>query len=88
MSFDSIYRADLFVGQTIIVTGGGSGLGRCISHELAALGARVVIVGRTRAKLEAVVSEIMGDGGICHAHVGDIRDEARMKEVEIGRAHV
>ncbi|MBN0196822.1 SDR family NAD(P)-dependent oxidoreductase, partial [Pseudomonas aeruginosa] len=46
MSYDSIFRPGLFDGQTIIVTGGGSGIGRCTAHELAALGAHVVLVGR------------------------------------------
>ena len=42
MTYQSVFRADLFAGQVIIVTGGGSGLGRCTAHELASLGARVV----------------------------------------------
>ncbi|MWW61526.1 SDR family NAD(P)-dependent oxidoreductase, partial [Pseudomonas aeruginosa] len=46
MSYDSIFRPGLFDGQTIIVTGGGSGIGRCTAHELAAHGAPVVLVGR------------------------------------------
>ncbi|MEE1557579.1 MAG: SDR family NAD(P)-dependent oxidoreductase, partial [Alphaproteobacteria bacterium] len=47
MSYNSVFSADLFAGQTMIVTGGGSGIGRCIAHELAQLGANVVIIGRT-----------------------------------------
>ncbi|MDX1599715.1 MAG: 2,4-dienoyl-CoA reductase, partial [Marinobacter sp.] len=39
MSYQSIFHPDLFKGQTFIVTGGGSGIGRCTAHELAALGA-------------------------------------------------
>ena len=46
MSYQSVFRPGLFAGQVIVVTGGGSGIGRCIAHELAALGAHVVLIGR------------------------------------------
>src|SRR5690606_9552278 len=42
MSYDSVFKPGLFADQTIMVTGGGSGIGRCTAHELAALGAHVV----------------------------------------------
>ena len=76
MPYQSIYRPDLFAGQTIIVTGGGSGIGRCTAHELASLGAHVVLVGRSIEKVEAVRSEIEQDGGSATALACDIRDEA------------
>jgi citronellol/citronellal dehydrogenase len=75
MSYDSIYRPGLFTGQTVIVTGGGSGIGRCTAHELAALGAHVAIVGRNADKLDRVRDEIESDGGSTSTHVADIRDE-------------
>jgi citronellol/citronellal dehydrogenase len=75
MTYRSVFRADLFTGQNIIVTGGGSGIGRCIAHELASLGAHVILIGRTLAKLETVAAEIEGDGGKCSFHSQDIRDE-------------
>jgi citronellol/citronellal dehydrogenase len=75
MSYNSIYRRDLFRDRVVVITGGGSGIGRCTAHELASLGAHVVIVGRNEAKLERVRSEIESDGGSISAHVGDIRDE-------------
>jgi citronellol/citronellal dehydrogenase len=77
--YDSIFRRDLFAGQVLWVTGGGSGIGRCVAHELAALGAHVVISGRTREKLDAVVAEIAQDGGHCSAIALDIRDEDAVK---------
>ena len=75
MSYRSVFRPGLFAGQTIVVTGAGSGIGRCTAHELAALGAHVVLVGRTAARLEAVTAEIRADGGEASHHACDIRDE-------------
>lgn len=77
--YESVFRPGLFAGQLHVVTGGGSGIGRCIAHELAALGAHVALVGRNEAKLEAVAAEIVQDGGACSRHVCDIRDEAAVK---------
>lgn len=79
MSYQSIFHPDLFKGQTFIVTGGGSGIGRCTAHELAALGARVALVGRKAEKVEAVKAEIIEDGGIASAHACDIREEESVK---------
>jgi citronellol/citronellal dehydrogenase len=76
MSYASVFRPDLFAGQTIIVTGGGSGIGRCTAHELASLGAHVALVGRDEGKLQKVVQEIAEDKGSASRHVTDIRDEA------------
>ena len=77
MSYNSVFSADLFAGQTMIVTGGGSGIGRCIAHELAQLGANVVIIGRTVEKLKTVAAEIVEDGvtGL-HFTPGDAEDLA------------
>jgi len=79
MSYQSIFHPDLFAGKVFIVTGGGSGIGRCTAHELAALGARVALVGRKAEKVEAVKAEITEDGGIASAHVCDIREEESVK---------
>lgn len=81
MTYRSVFRPGLFESQTIIVTGGGSGIGRCTAHELASLGATVVLVGRKREKLEAVAAEIAEDGGKADLEPLDIRDEERVKAV-------
>ena len=73
--YRSVFRPDLFEGQTHIITGGGSGIGRCTAHELASLGATVVITGRKPDKLETVKGEIEGAGGRCDLEAFDIRDE-------------
>jgi len=81
MAYASIFRTDLFSGQTILVTGGGSGIGRCTAHELAALGARVLLVGRKPEKLQRVAAEIAADGGQAHWQACDIRDEEAVKRL-------
>lgn len=81
MRYQSVFREGLFAGQTIIVTGGGSGIGRCTAHELAALGAHVALVGRKLDKLAAVQAEIAEDGGSASTHVADIREEELVIQV-------
>jgi len=78
VQFQSIFRPGLFEGKTVIITGGGSGIGRCTAHELASLGANVAIVGRKIEKLEKVCSEIIEDGGSATPHVCDIRIEEQV----------
>ena len=79
--YRSVFRPDLFRGQVILVTGGGSGIGRCTAHELAALGAHVVLLGRKLEKLQHVASEIVADGGRCTFHACDIRSELMVQDV-------
>jgi len=79
MRYQSIFSPNLFTGQTIIITGGGSGIGRCTAHELASLGAHVVISGRTKETLETVKAEIEAVGGAVTAVVGNIREEEQVK---------
>ena len=89
MGYRSVFRADLFAGKSVIVTGGGSGIGRCTAHELAALGARLALVGRKQAKLHAVEAEIIEAGGAADWYVCDIRieDQVRATVAAILAAH-
>ena len=80
MPYQSIFRADLFASQIHLVTGAGSGIGRCIAHELASLGATVALVGRKLEKLESVAKEIVDSGGRASAYACDIREEAKVDE--------
>ncbi|MEI8264233.1 MAG: SDR family oxidoreductase [Betaproteobacteria bacterium] len=79
-AYASVFRPGLFAGQLIWVTGGGSGIGRCVAHELASLGAHVLISGRKTEKLQRVAAEIAEDGGRCSITAFDIRDEDAVRE--------
>jgi len=72
-------------GQVAVVTGGGRGIGAGISARLAALGATVVLCGRTRAPLEATASAIRQTGGRCAPAECDV---TRLQSVEALAKHV
>src|SRR5919109_1110593 len=68
-----IFQPGLLDGQVAIVSGGGSGLGRAIALELAALGAQVVVCGRRKEPLDETAG--LADGGRIEARSCDIREE-------------
>lgn len=72
----SIYRDGLLSGQLIIVSGGGSGIGRQTAIELTGLGADVVICGRDIEPLRETADLCMAEGadGSCSAMECDIRE--------------
>ncbi|MEL6545757.1 MAG: SDR family oxidoreductase [Myxococcota bacterium] len=80
MGYASVFREGLFADQTHLVTGGGSGIGRCIAHELASLGAHVVLIGRNKDKLDAVRAEIDAVAGASSAYALDIREEEGVRQ--------
>lgn len=67
-------------GKIAFVTGAGQGVGRGIALALAADGAAVAVVGRTLAKLDAVVTEIEARGGRALAVGCDIKNAAALAE--------
>jgi len=77
--YRSVFSPGLFAGQVVVVTGGGSGIGRCTAHELASLGAQVVLVGRQADKLQQVQAEIADAGGKAGIQAFDIRQEEAVR---------
>ena len=69
-----MFEPHLLRGKRILVTGGGSGLGREIAERYLQLGAEVHICGRRQAMLDATVAELEArHGGMVRAHAVDIR---------------
>jgi NAD(P)-dependent dehydrogenase (short-subunit alcohol dehydrogenase family) len=70
-------------GKSIVITGATSGLGRIAAVRLAQMGARLVIVGRDRARVQRTLAELRAAGpGISHsAHLADLAVLAEVKRV-------
>lgn len=65
----TVFCQDLFRGKVAVVTGGGTGIGKAITKELARLGCKVVIASRKLEKLEEAAQEINKDVGVAGSHV-------------------
>jgi len=65
-------------GRHALVTGAGSGIGRATAVMMAERGARVALLGRTRASLDRTLHEIGGTGAGHFSLEADIADETRM----------
>ena len=65
-----------FQERVFLVTGASSGIGRATARALGAEGARVVVAGRRRERLDQTVADIRSSGGEAVAVTGDVRDQA------------
>ncbi|GAA4049398.1 SDR family oxidoreductase [Parerythrobacter jejuensis] len=75
-----MYRDGLMDGERILVTGGGTGLGREMTEAFLKLGATVYICGRRQGKAQDTADELMAQhGGKVVAHGCDIRDADAIK---------
>ncbi|MFL5782953.1 MAG: SDR family oxidoreductase [Bacteriovoracaceae bacterium] len=93
MKYQGIFRADLFKDHNIVITGGGSGIGRMTALELASLGAHVCLIGRNEEKLKTVQKEIQDMKGKASYACADIREREQIKNAigtfvkEVGVLH-
>jgi NAD(P)-dependent dehydrogenase (short-subunit alcohol dehydrogenase family) len=72
-----MFKTDLLKGKRILVTGGGTGLGREFADQFLGLGATVHICGRRKGVLDDTAAALAAaNGGTVRTHVVDIRDAA------------
>ena len=75
-----MFRDNLLAGKRILVTGGGSGLGKSMTRRFLELGAEVAICGRRQSVLDETAAELMqATGGRVTTHVLDIRIAAAVE---------
>ncbi|MEM0999243.1 MAG: SDR family oxidoreductase [Bacteroidota bacterium] len=78
-----MFRANLFQGQVVLVTGGGSGIGYAIARRFLELGARVFIASRKEERLQNAVGELSAHGE-CAYFVCDIRNNDAIRALAEG----
>jgi short-subunit dehydrogenase len=61
-------------GRTVMITGSSSGIGRAAAIKVGQAGGTLLLVARTKEKLEEVKDEIERHGGIAHVHPADLND--------------
>jgi NAD(P)-dependent dehydrogenase (short-subunit alcohol dehydrogenase family) len=79
-----MFDPKILTGKSILVTGGGSGLGLAMSKTFASYGARVTIAGRKRERLESAAREIGAsarEGGEADLFAADVRDPEQVENL-------
>jgi all-trans-retinol dehydrogenase (NAD+) len=76
--FYAAYRPRKVSGDVVLITGGGSGIGRLMAHRFAEKGASVVLWDVNREGLEKVKGEITAKGAACATYVVDVTDREKV----------
>jgi len=70
-----------YFGKTVVITGGGTGLGRAMAEAFGTEGAAVCVVGRRQERLDETAAAIESAGGRAFGLSADVRDAARVEAV-------
>ena len=77
-----VFRPDLFENKVVLITGGGTGIGRQVAIDFGELGAHVVVAARREEPLQDTVATIEENGGSADYFADlDIRDDERIDEI-------
>jgi len=76
-----MFKEDLLKGKTIIVTGGGTGLGKSMAARFGELGANLVIASRREQVIQDAADELRKTGADVLGIPCDVRDPANVKEM-------
>ena len=74
-----MFQSNLLAGRVILITGGGTGLGRSMALRLAELGAKLFLVGRREGPLAETAQQLRKAGGACSYATCDVRDPAAVE---------
>lgn len=78
---DTIFSPHLFRGQTVLVTGGGSGIGLAIATLFGQLGATVLIAARDQARLQDAQTTLQRQGVVVQRYEVNIRDNESVEQL-------
>lgn len=76
-----MFEQNLLAGRTILITGGGTGLGRSMALRLAGLGAKIFVAGRREEPLRETCDAIRAAGGTAAHATCDVRDFAAVEKM-------